>query len=484
MDAFDDRYTNGQVIVTPGAPGVALVTLWRKRDQIAKPLPPRSVAVIGNLYSCSEGLEKLVRSLLANPWIHTLIVLTSIRDLSGSFNALVSFFDNGVSAGQDTLGRERLIVNGDGNATLSPLLPIEALNRLRHRLRVVIVESTDKLTPAVTAHAKPPANHRSVEPELYQLDPPVEFDYWPGSVNGHVVRGATVAEVWLELIRRIMRYGQAAANANYGTNTRELIAATSVIDGEDPHAPFLPNWLNLGDQTLDQERIDQYVTGLVTGQPEPGASYTYGQRMAEHNQIEGLIDKLTDDPTQRGALICLWQPAVDLRGNGSPPCLITVWCRLIKTGADQATLHLAATFRSHDVAKAYPLNLFGLIGLQDHICRELSQRLNWQVSRGPVTCTSLSAHIYKQDWDLAQLTVDTHAAPIRPGTDPNGNYRVDGSGPSLILTQLDPDNGNVPLREWTGTANELIKTVVEEGLTSQPSHLAWLVAELVRLSVR
>ncbi len=475
-NTFDDRYTKGKVIIDNNAPGVALVTLWRLADKIANSLPRGLCAAIGNLYSCSQGLSLLIRSLLANPQIHTLVILT-LNDLSGSGQALLNLMRSGTIEGENRFGHRRRLVVGYRNAEIDLTIPAEAIDDLRHRLRVVEVHKISELEFTLLQNNRPPSQARNVEPQHFPEEPPVEIEYWPGGQTGHVVTGRTVAEVWVKALSAIMRYGMPNPNANYGTGTRELLTLTSVITDERATQPELPDWMG-----VNAEHLDTYSRQLITGEPVDGMSYTYGGRMAEGDQITGAVDKLLTDPTQRGAVISLWQPAIDLPSK-SPPCLLTVWPRLTAT-ADCWSLYLSVSFRSHDMFKGYPENMLGLRLLQEHLRLQLVARLGQRVVLGPICCTSLSAHIYEQDYAAAQDVIREHGGHgTRPGTDPFGNYVVEGAGENLTLTQLDPAT-NTPLRSWRGNAGKLMRVIDRENLTSSAGHAAWLGAEIERYSHR
>ena len=121
-----------------------------------------------------------------------------------------------------------------------------------------------------------------------------------------------------------------------------------------------------------------------------GFRYTYGERLFEYdnqivcvNQIEFIIISLNGDPTTRRAIAITYNPMVDLYED-SIPCLQLVDF-LIRDGK----LHLTAVFRSWDVKRAAPENLYGLSKLMEYVAEKVG------VPTGELTVFAFSAHIYE-----------------------------------------------------------------------------------------
>lgn len=68
---------------------VAICSLWSDREYVAGKVGVENVAVIGNLYSHGTGIEGIIRNVLANPAIRTIIIAG--KDKSRSAETLKNF---------------------------------------------------------------------------------------------------------------------------------------------------------------------------------------------------------------------------------------------------------------------------------------------------------------------------------------------------------------------------------------------------------
>ena len=163
----------------------------------------------------------------------------------------------------------------------------------------------------------------------------------------------------------------------------------------------------------DLVALDRYAEQLMSGE-NPGFDYTYGERMRnglaqwdidrlareglminilgqEHardhygvDQIEKSIKMLKENPTTRRAPVYIWEPSWDLGKPEHVPCMMLI-DPLFRGGK----LHFTAFFRSHDFARAWPANLYGLNKLLKYVGKETG------MEPGSITTISASAHIYE-----------------------------------------------------------------------------------------
>ena len=103
---------------------VAVAALWTKRGDYTSTLDPESYAVVGQLYE-RHGINIAARNLLANPNIRHLVVCGA--DLSGSGEALVRLWSDGVDGEGNIKGIERATIEG---------IPYEAINSLRGNIQI------------------------------------------------------------------------------------------------------------------------------------------------------------------------------------------------------------------------------------------------------------------------------------------------------------------------------------------------------------
>jgi thymidylate synthase len=83
---------------------VGIVTLWSPVQTILPKLNQKQFAIGGQLYS-KRGINFLIRNILANPSIDTIIICGS--NLSGSAEALINFIEIGVDEENNVIGVEK-----------------------------------------------------------------------------------------------------------------------------------------------------------------------------------------------------------------------------------------------------------------------------------------------------------------------------------------------------------------------------------------
>ena len=111
------------------------------------------------------------------------------------------------------------------------------------------------------------------------------------------------------------------------------------------------------------------------------------------NQIDYVIEKLTQNPTSRRAVVSLFHP-IGHPVQEDPPCLNHIWFA-IRSGH----LNCHALFRSNDMLSAWGGNAYALAGLQEYVAERLNVPVGW------LETTSLSAHIYfnRDDHELQEF---------------------------------------------------------------------------------
>ena len=140
--------------------------------------------------------------------------------------------------------------------------------------------------------------------------------------------------------------------------------------------------------------LDEYVTREIlspnTSMPD-GFRYTYGERLFnypycswESSQIAYIIKKLNAEPTSRRAFAITYDPDLDMYED-SIPCL-----QLVNFLIRDGKLHLTAVFRSWDVKRAAPQNLYGLSKLIEYVAKQVGFPM------GELTVFAVSAHIYEE----------------------------------------------------------------------------------------
>jgi len=120
------------------------------------------------------------------------------------------------------------------------------------------------------------------------------------------------------------------------------------------------------------------------------------------NQIEGIIEKLSRQPFTRQAQMITWMPNLD-RDCYDPPCLQSLWYRIIEDDAGVQWLNSNIRFRSNDAWGANFMNMFGFIQFnRDIIAAGIAERTGKEVKLARMNWHADSYHIYGKDIKAAK----------------------------------------------------------------------------------
>jgi thymidylate synthase len=120
------------------------------------------------------------------------------------------------------------------------------------------------------------------------------------------------------------------------------------------------------------------------------------------DQIEGVVQKLADQPYTRQAQMITWMPNMDLSVY-DPPCLQSLWYRILEAPSGDWFLNCNIRFRSNDAWGASFMNMFGFIQFnRELIAEEISRRTGKTVRLGRMNWQADSYHIYGRDIEKAR----------------------------------------------------------------------------------
>jgi len=155
------------------------------------------------------------------------------------------------------------------------------------------------------------------------------------------------------------------------------------------------------------------------------------------NQVEKVIAKLAAQPFTRQAQMITWMPNVDLDCY-DPPCLQSLWYRLLADEAGTYWLNCNVRFRSNDAWGASFMNLFGFILFnRDVIAAGVAQRTGRRVELGRLNWQADSYHIYGKDLAPARqrlfdrLATTAFADRVYEFRDENIRQIYDEAGPAV-----------------------------------------------------
>ena len=453
---------------------VGICTLWTQKHLIAERLDASQFFICANLYSFA-GVNFLLRNIFLFPQIRYLILCGADQSKTGT--ALAAFFEQGPNLNHS------LASSGEA-LQLDKNFPLEALAELRRGVQLIDLRLAASPQNAALKNPAAIANRiQEILPELEALLPFAAPQHYPESkpeggkplpseATGFRLEAPTVAETWLELLKLVMRFGQLKPT-DYSQPQREVFNTVAVITQEDPDNLFFAPWL-----PFSRQELEDYYPRMLSGQKEPGVSYTYGERLRNYqgrglNQIENLKARLHEALHTRRAVAVTWDPFVDSTSD-NPPCLLEVGA-----GVQQDKLYLTARFRSHDIYMAWPQNTYALLRLQKEIADDIGLEL------GPLTIISHSAHIYAHKWKYALDTVASfEKRRVEWRSDPRG-YFVISLRPEdkLIIAQHATIDGFSSFCFEGQSARQLCQEIVREKLISLDEHYAYLGRELMKAEI-
>ena len=264
-------------------------------------------------------------------------------------------------------------------------------------------------------------------------------------LNLQYIKARDLGDAWFQTLFRMLEEGTVFKidRGSYAGQKR-LEFDWITIHIEHPNArPLLPQieaHHNIPNPVED-DYLDDYLPYLMTGELQPGESYTYGQRLAKYeidvrwihdykdawhkdiliqddeawedeniiitetssangtgvryskdfiNQIELMIWTYKNKGYRNNQMVLQVAKPSDMLLQ-DPPCL-----RQIDTRIQDGKLHFYPYFRSWDLWGGFPANLGGIQLLKEYCAAEIG------VEDGEIIATSKGLHIYDYSFDLAK----------------------------------------------------------------------------------
>jgi thymidylate synthase len=467
---FGDRL---KVVNPRGTVGV--VTLWSQVEYVMArfrragvDLDPASspVAVFGNLYG--NGLREMLRNLLYNPQIRTLLICGN--DRSGSREELENFFGQGLETVSDSLINYRKPESG---TAVKPC-------RIRGTKRIIddlvrpehfpqpprLVWLGDPHNGGTEANIKkfgatfqPPRVPESARVQIAL--PEVEVQYFPGNPRGHVVVRETILEAWKEVLYLLSRFGR---RVTLKKGERLELQHVKVVV-EKPR--FEPEKQLLAAH-LDPERLRRYQEDLLKGELRPDETYHYGHRLRSYfgqDNLEVCAQRLQADSEDRKSYLTLWDNRRDLTAREGRPCLVSLFFRKF-----EGKLTLGATFRTHNAMDAWPLNVYGLMAVQQWMADRAGMK------PGALVVMSHSLGLDPKELDRALMIMGKR--PFKVRLDAMGYFRITLDGGEIMVEHRFKD---VTLKEYRGRkAERLQHQIARDVALSDINHAIYLGRQLAR----
>ncbi len=471
---YKPLYKQNQLICGTGH--TALITGWTVKQVVAKHLRPDEFAVIGNLYSPTRGISVLIRNLLANPHVRFLVILNATKEdaNAGGCECLLDFFRNGFEPGKSDTGRNCWVIKSKVIGYIDIEIEESALEQLRQSVKCKEFNSITDAVSQVQTYAQKGYLEPWGLPQQFP-HPKVAPTILPGPRYGHRIEGKTIAETWVKIIHRIKTTGTIRPS-RYDSLWQELIDLTAIVTEEPANFYFPePNFL-----PCDRSFINQYISQIIEDSSSDGVEYTYGTRLRswfkKHDQIDQVIEKLSDQIDSASAVMSLWDVERDHKAYKSPPCLNHIWIRVV-----DGELSLTATFRSNDMFSAWPANAIGLRALQRHIKDKIATRSKYNLRMGPLITISQSAHIYDECWESADNLIQSQYSRIcqqRDYADPSGSFVITVRDNKILVEHMTPGSGEAVNCYSGQSASQLYKQIAANCPSLQVEHAMYLGTEL------
>lgn len=390
---------------------LGICTLWTERDVVEQLLTDVPYCVIGNLYS-GQGINAMIRNVMANPHVRTIVIWGSEMSLSG--HSLLKFSREG-------LDDNRKIIGGRGE--IEPEIPDDIIREFREKVEVIDLRGTSEaefvaeVKKLAGEHKKPFASKART---FTKSQPSARV--FPSGLTGYKVSGRKVAKTWLKLLNEIYRYGRPKfTRYSQDNEIKEILNLTAVVTNEDPETEYFPEYL-----PFTEVELKAYYAELMTDREIPGVAYNYGKLLRRDfgiDQVEQIKKLIAKRPTSKKMTMTLidpkrfWEDAQ----TSDTPCLTQVF------GSVQENMFfLTAHFRSQDMVHGWPRNTFALRKLQKDIAD--AGKLNV----GPLTMITHSAHIYGDDFKLVENILhdwyekeQDFSHKVHYEFDPRGNWVIE-----------------------------------------------------------
>ncbi len=466
---FGDRLT---VINPHGTIGV--VTLWSKPDYVIQrfrqagvDLDPATspIAVFGTLYG--NGLREMLRNLLYNPQIRTLLVCGN--DRSESQKELEHFFNKGLENYPAFVKYKR------------PSQGVEvAPARIRGTNRIIddlVRPETFAQRPKLVAFLEPsqPESLDEIRCFFENLQsqllnggerrdialPEVEVPYFPSNPRGHLVVRDSILEAWKEALSLLTRFGHRVTLKK--GDRLELQHVKVVVE-----KPEFATEEELQAVNLDSGKLRRYQEDILRGVMRPDETYNYGHRLRTYFGLDALAacaDRLKQDPEDRKSYVALWDTTRDLTAREGHPCLVSLFFR-----KSEGKLTISAAFRTHNSMDAYPMNLYGLMAIQSWVAERAG------LPPGAIVVISHTLGLDPRELDRAMLIIGTR--PFRVNLDSMGYFRITLDGKEILVEHRFED---VTLKEYRGrTAVSLQHQIARDVALSDINHAIYLGRQLAK----
>lgn len=236
------------------------------------------------------------------------------------------------------------------------------------------------------------------------------------------VAGQTLAEAYEKALCAVYESGTRFRTQYDKPGDPASLDSTMNITVLDPladpmiHKAFPGGIEDLREYVMELQGVKDHWVKHMNDPADTRWEYTYHGRLAHYgawkeirdyesvqagffdiNQVEAVIAKLVKQPFTRQAQMITWMPNMDLDCY-DPPCLQSIWYRILEDQEGVWWLNCNIRFRSNDAWGANFMNMFGFVLFnRDIVAAEVARRAGKSVKLGRLNWQADSFHIYGKD---------------------------------------------------------------------------------------
>ena len=438
---------------------ICICTFWTKKEYVSDIITPENktkVLTIGNLYTL-EGMKFVIKNIFLCPSVSYII-------FTGNDNNKI----------KDKIKKANFGIKDDifwnyFNTHSIFVINYKEINKT--------IEQLEKQEPWI----KEIVEFQDINEDLLK-------NKLQSEEQGFIVRDKDLFKLWQMALTKVKLFGTYKQN-----KTKEIISLMSVLTDKITLNEKMPN-INI---------IKTYIPQVLSNIPTEGLTYTYGSRLHNYNQINEVIASLRKNNNNRNGVSVTWRPETDY--HVEPPCLILIDCKI-----QDKKLYMTAYFRSHDIYKAYCMNIIALQCLQEKIVNSLNEDHDYEadiknnlqendempefkivnnkieiyprypitkpenelIKRGHLTVISNSAHVYEQDFEnLEKINM------LDCNLDSRGYFiiNLDKEEKQIVVTLM--NNLDHPVKTFKGNNVHKLRDMCQPYI-SEISHALYLGSEL------
>ncbi len=362
--------------------GVGVITGWKTPRLIHDELSSEAlekVVSIGPLYT-KNGINFIIANLFLNPQISHLILLEDSDVHPGMCDSIREFLH--------FLETEEIRFQKKFQFSKENIH--EFCEYFKNHVTVV---SSDRLND--TIEELPISSSWRDDVEEFSLETVQAKQNLASEKIGFMVRASTVKEAWMRSLKLIGTYGNLKLS-DYDEKQMELMDLSIIVREEDLNHPSM-----VGELGITEEELNLYANTLLSKDKPDDLQYTYGERLRNYSnvdQLQYLIETLQNKLYSRRAVAVLWNPAIETFVD-EVPCI-----DLYQAIVQDNKLYMIAYLRANDVYNGFPRNIYGILKIQDVLCKALG------LDKGYVNTVTGSAHVYERNFLDITPYVDGHVS--------------------------------------------------------------------------